>query len=284
MAGSVADAFFKSRSLLGRVSASFKFLGDHLAVLLKWGVALLLPVALVAALYGLLRSVMDWSWTGVLCADVVMCLLFAGGYLCFAAFVYAFLKRFSQDGALPACSLKGMKGLVASELKRVAVPGLFLMAVLAVCAAVVLLLCKWSVYTLFASVPVFVALLLPLWGYLVNISVWEGVPFGKALTKSFRLGFSTWGALLAVALISFGIAVCVQVVFTLPFVLSSLAFDAAASSSGGALPSFFPVLMFVFSFIGVCATYFSTAVMLVFSAFQYGSAETRRKERLAEAA
>ena len=195
---------------------------------------------------------------------------------------------------MPAYSLGDMKSLVFPGLKRVVVPGAFVLAVMAFCAAVVLLLCRWSVYTLFASLPVLLVFLLPLSGYMVNICVWEDTSFGDALAKSFRLGFSTWGSLLAVALMSLGIAVCVQVVFALPFVLSSLAFalpfvlsslafDASVSSSSGELPSFFPVLMFLFSFIGLCATYFSMAVMLVFGAFQYGSAETRRKERLAEA-
>ena len=283
MAECVSGAFFKSRSLLGRFSASFKFLGDNLLRLLKVGVVLLCPVVLLAALYALLRSVAVWSVAGILCADIVMAVLFAGGYFCFASLVYAFLKRFSQDGSLPAYSLGDMKSLVFPGLKRVVVPGAFVLAVMAFCAAVLLLLCRWSVYTLFASLPVLLVFLLPLSGYMVNICVWEDISFGDALAKSFRLGFSTWGSLLAVALMSLGIAVCVQVVFALPFVLSSLAFDASVSSSSGELPSFFPVLMFLFSFIGLCATYFSMAVMLVFGAFQYGSAETRRKERLAEA-
>lgn len=284
MAGSVSGAFFKSRSLLGCISVSFKFLSDNLLQLLKWGVALLLPVALVSALYGLLRSMAVFESTGVLWAGIVSCLFCIAGYFCFTALIYAFLKRFSQDGTLPAFSLKEVGRWVAPELKRVSVSGLFILVVLALCAAVVFLLCRWSVCTLFASVPVLVVCLLPLWGYMMNIYVWEDVSFGKALAKSFRLGFSTWGTLLAVALVSLGVAVWVQVVFALPFVLSSLAFGASVSSASGELPSFFPVLVFVFSFIAVCAVYFSMAVMVVFSAFQYGSAETCRKERLTETA
>lgn len=288
MAAETSDVIlFKSRSLAGRLSASFKFLNANLSLLLRLGTYIVLPVAVVEALYMAFFGAVPQAGAGAgyLAASAVAFLVAVAGSCFFSSLVYTLLRGHAETGSLPAYRLKDLKQPLLANARKVFFSGLLLFAVGLLCGALAVGLAVLTPYTLILTVPLAVFILVPL-GYLTYIYIFEDVPLTAAVVKSYKLGIPTWGAAFSVLLISYLLALVIQVVACLPWytavMVENLAYVAQMRGEGGVLPGFFPYLMFFLVLAGTLISFLANMLVLSAMGYQYGSAETKRKALLAE--
>ena len=272
---------FKSRSVLGRLSASFKFVNDHIGLLLRVGGMALLPVSLLCGVYVAIMSslasggVAGWQvFVGgiVLLARLVL--------LCgFRSLLYVWLGQYADGKVCVEYSWKQlfepMKRYAGRLLGAGVVSVVAVLACLAFCGGLFML----SPYTLIGTLPVVLFVLVP-FAYLPAVYVFDGCSLGAALVKSFRRGVPTWGAMFAVSLVAWVVCSLIAIVGSLSAIVGSLAviFSLADFSSEAVLPVYFPFLMFFFAVMAVWISSMAHSLVIVAGVFQYGSVEASQRE------
>lgn len=279
-------AFYKSRTVLGRLSASFKFINDNLSTLLKLGTYCILPAAVLHALYFAVygnsmgvgsQPLIYMAFVVVMAVVTLLCSVL------YSSLFYTLLQKYAERGTLPAYRLKDLKNELITNAKKVFLLGIILFGLFAVYAGIFFLLMWASLYTLVVTVPLFLVLWLP-FCYSGYIYILEDIPVWNALKKAFVMGMRTWGSTFVVLFLT-GFLVCViQTVVYLPWMVGLMAGNLASGAAllGGesALPVFFPYLMFVLGVIAILLSALAQMMVVLSLGFQYASVETSRKERV----
>ena len=284
------NAFYKSRSLLGRLSASFKFMNENSVLFLKLGTFVLLPVAIVqglyAAFYGNISPENVFS-LGNLIALIVSFLVSVVGICVFNSLIYTLIHKYIEVGRLPAYQLKDLKHPLLANAKKVFIAGLITFVLFAVLITLIYLLATLTLYTLIVTTPLFFFLLVP-FIYIECVYLLEHTTLMDAVKKSFSLGVRTWSSTFAILFLMSFLIGAIQLVASLPWFIGlmtgTLAQNAILEGGAGTLPGFYPYLMFILAGIAFLITLLSRGAVLITMAFQYASVETMRKERLLEEA
>lgn len=275
-------AFFKSRSLPGRLSVAFKFINENFKYLFKQGSFILLPVCVIQALCMSCFTDVTVLSVGNVIAFSLTILITLGGSGLFSAFIFTSLQEYIEFGYVPAYKLKDIRTSLWRNIGRI-----FLMwFVILVCFVLLLIvsgiLLGLSLYTMIITVPLLLFVLVPA-GYAFLIYVFESKGVVASIKKSFRLGVSNWGETFIVALLMTALISVVQVVTALPWFtamfVKNLAVLSLLQGNEATLPGFFPVLIFVLTMITTFTSLLSAGLLgIIPMAFQYGSAEAKRIE------
>lgn len=277
------NAIFKSRSLTGRISASFKFVGDHLKYLLKISAWFLVPIACIQAVIITFFNGMEESPSALFVSSVSWGLVLAGIIL-FSALIYTLLQQYAQLGYLPGAGLKKLLRPLRINFIRLIWIGLLYVAV-GVILSFLLVAGVWYIswFTLFITLPlsIFVFILLL---YVPYVYIFEPVGFREAVMKSFRIGLLSWGSTFAVIILMAILTGIIQVVASLPAGTAVLVRNFAEKALTGTtdrsvLPQFFQALLFILSFFSVFVSAFSQILSMAAMAFQYGSVITSECEK-----
>lgn len=288
MAAKTSDVvLFKSRSLVGRLAASFRFLNDNLSLFLRLGTYVLLPMAVVEALYlAFFRPVSPEGGDVVaMVAGAIAGIVVVAGHCFFGSLVFTLLKKQAELGGLPAYRLKDLKAPLLANARKVFSCSLLLFAIGLLCGVLAVVLAMLTPWTLVLTLPLLLFVMVPL-SYTIYIYIFEETTLLSALVKSFKLGVPAWGATFAVLLVSFLVALIIQVVAVLPWytalMVDHLAYLSQMRGEAVALPGFFSYLMFFLALVGILISSIANTIAMSAMAFQYGSAETKRKEQLTE--
>ena len=278
---------FKSRSVLGRLFAAFRFVNNNLRVFLKLGTYLLLPMVVILALYNVLfiTGLQDKTSAGYWIVTIISFLILIAGTCCFNSLIYTLFYKYARSGSLPEYRLKDLKQALIVNAKKIFLYGLVIFVIGTLCGILILLLLSLSPYTLILTIPLALFVLLP-FSYTPFVYILEETSLINAIIKSFKLGIPTWGAIFAVRFISSFIVFIIQLIVCLPWLMglmvNSYATIAVMSGETVVLPGFFPLLMFFLVTISLFISYLTKVLIISAMAFQYGSAETKRKELLME--
>lgn len=275
-------AFFKSRSLPGRLSVAFKFINGNFRYLLRQGSFILLPMCVIQALYAAyFRDAATLSAGNVMALSILILLSLAGSGL-FGALIFTSLQEYIELGYVPAYKLKEIKTSLLKNMRRLVsmwfVMFVCLFILLAACGA----LLNLSLYTMIITIPLLLFVLVPL-AYAIFIYIFEGKDLIASIKKSFGLGVPNWGSTFVVSVLMSALAVVVQIVASLPWITTVLVENLARLSvlqgNEANLPGFFPVLVFVLAMVATFISILSGGLLgIIPMAFQYGSIEARRKE------
>ncbi|MEG2573860.1 MAG: hypothetical protein RSA44_04265 [Bacteroides sp.] len=278
-------AFFKSRSLAGRLSASFQFINKNFSLLLKLSSFILLPMAVLSALYMAVYP-SNSTFVGV---SVVQTIAFAlVGIVCFVSFflfnsfLYSVIQKYAELGVVPNLTLKNMKLLLITNAKKLLLIWLVFAALFILYGALVCGLAYLSLYTLLLTIPLFFFLIMPL-SYTNFIYLYEGTSIVASFKKSFKLGLPSWGSIFVIVLLMGCLAALFQLIVSLPWMslMMAASFANVSMLQGDvvSLPGYFGVLVFFLSFISVLLSSLSSIIVTIPMAFQYASVEASRRER-----
>lgn len=279
------NEFYKSRSLAGRVAAAFRFINAHFRYLFKRSSYILLPLALVQALYFALFAASPASSVASLVASVLLTVITIAGSLLFYSFLYTSLQIYAETGYLPMLTLKELWPTVLRNAKKLFYVGFFIFLFYGC-----LLLISWlgvlaSIYTLIVILPLAVFLMVPLTFFGFRY-VLEPEEMGVAFRKSYRMGITYWGSTFAMILIAVVLVGIIQLVASLPLATSLYVERVAVLSrmegNEAVLPGFFRFLLFFLAFVSTFVSLVSVILSVALMAFQYGSAVATRNERRAE--
>lgn len=277
--------FYKSRSLAGRVGTAFRFINANFRYLFKQSAFILIPLALVQALYFTLFAGDPVVSAGRLVVSALFSVLSIAGGLLYYSFLYTCLQKYIESGYLPACKLRELFRPVLQNAKKLFYVGFFILLFYSC-----LLLIAWlgmlvSFYTLIVLLPLFVFLLVPL-SYFGFAYVLEHEAMGVAFKSSYRLGICYWGSTFAMLLVGTVLTGIVQSVVFMPLGTSlyveRMVNMAVLQGNEAVLPGFFPFLLFFLAFVSMFFLFLSMILPVLLMAFQYGSAVAARREKEAE--
>lgn len=279
-------AFFKSRTVLGKLSASFKFMNENLGTLLKLGTYLLLPVVIVQGVYSAIYGYVPANYVydaGYVAATAVTVLFLIVCLCLFNSLIYTLIRKYATRGDLPSYRLKDLKEPLLANAKKVFLLGLALFVVFGLYTMLAGLLAWLSLYTLILTIPLFFVLVLPFF-FSAYVYILEELPLFAALKKAFVMGMRAWGSTFAVLFVTGLLAGIIQFVAYLPLTVGlmagKLAANAVMKGEVASLPGFFPLLIFVLTAIALLVSILSRMMIIISMGFQYASVETTRKERL----
>ena len=280
-------AFYKSRTVLGRLSASFKFMNDNLGTILKLGIYCLLPLAVVQgiyfALYGTDVTVFQTFDVVNVLLLIIMTVVSIASVLLFSSLLYTLVQKYAEHGALPAYRFKDLKKDLLVNAKKIFFLGLLLFVLVAIYVGLSISLLCLSFGFFVVSVFLFFVLALP-FSFFGYIYILEDISLLDAFKKAFVMGMRTWGSTFAVLFITGFLAGIIQVIAYLPWGIGLMVGQLATGSTllGGdsTLPGFFPYLMFVLGAIAVLVSTLAQMMPVLSMGFQYASVETARRERL----
>jgi len=280
---------YRVRSFGDKLNDTFAFVNENYRQLLKYLTYFLLPLSLVqaVAMNGYLGNMMTLSMGGGsgMSSDDVMsmagsmafyALVYGVGAFLLVTVVYALMRLYNRrEQRLNGLMWEEMKPEVGLMLRRGLLLVLLGIVVAVLFGLLIFALVQFSPMMLFLLLPALFVVALPL-SLLTPVYLFEErIMLTDALGKSLRLGFRTWGGILAVMLVMTIIASVLQGVVSIPwyiaFIVKSLfglqqAEDSFVNSVGF---SFIIYLLGVVQAFGGFLTYSLAYISL---AYQYGHA------------
>lgn len=280
---------YRVRSFGDKLNDTFAFVNENYRQLLKYLTYFLLPLSLVqaVAMNGYLGNMMTLSMGGGngMSSDALMsmagsmafyALVYGVGAFLLVTVVYALMRLYGRrEQRLNGLTWEEMKPEVGLMLRRGLLLVLLGIVVAVLFGLLIFALVQFSPMMLFLLLPALFVVALPL-SLLTPIYLFEErISLTDALGKSLRLGFRTWGGILAVMLVMTIIASVLQGVVSIPwyiaFIVKSLfglqqAEDSFVNSVGF---SFIIYLLGVVQAFGGFLTYSLAYISL---AYQYGHA------------
>lgn len=287
---------YASRSIGETLSATFDFVAQNFAPLIKFLSAFLLPVsALMGLSYQSLVSsfahIEDYDdETELILSAVtgyipvfVLCLI---GALLTVAVTYTLMQKYQQrDNLLKGITLNEIKPLLKHNFWRL-LKMLLLLTLIGMVAFVALVLVAAMIMAIGGKFEVFLFLLymamlaiaLPL-GLVLPMCVFEPeLSLFSCVKKALRLGFKTWGTLFVVMLVITMLVQIVSVILIIPFMfttVTSMFFEIDSSqyaSLAYTSSAWFSVLTFASSLLFCFGLLLMSALSFVAFAFCYGRA------------
>ena len=280
---------YRVRSFGDKLNDTFAFVNENYRQLLKYLTYFLLPLSLVqaVAMNGYLGNMMTLSMGGGngMSSDALMsmagsmafyALVYGVGAFLLVTVVYALMRLYNRrEQRLNGLMWEEMKPEVGLMLRRGLLLVLLGIVVAVLFGLLIFALVQFSPMMLFLLLPALFVVALPL-SLLTPVYLFEErISLTDALWKSLRLGFRTWGGILAVMLVMTIIASVLQGVVSIPwyiaFIVKSLfglqqAEDSFVNSVGF---SFIIYLLGVVQAFGGFLTYSLAYISL---AYQYGHA------------
>lgn len=280
---------YRVRSFGDKLNDTFAFVNENYRQLLKYLTYFLLPLSLVqaVAMNGYLGNMMTLSMGGGngMSSDALMsmagsmafyALVYGVGAFLLVTVVYALMRLYGRrEQRLNGLTWEEMKPEVGLMLRRGLLLVLLGIVVAVLFGLLIFALVQFSPMMLFLLLPALFVVALPL-SLLTPVYLFEErISLTDALGKSLRLGFRTWGGILAVMLVMTIIASVLQGVVSIPwyiaFIVKSLfglqqAEDSFVNSVGF---SFITYLLGVVQAFGGFLTYSLAYISL---AYQYGHA------------
>jgi hypothetical protein len=130
-----------------------------------------------------------------------------------------------------------------------------------------------SVFTLFATLPFFLACFIPLTLF-IPIYVFEDIPPTRAFAKCFRIGFTTWGGTFLLLLV-LGIINSIPLgVVAMPWytVFITKLFFTLSNASGATVSAGYNFMLYLLTFVLMFGMYLFSVFVTVGLAYQYAHA------------
>ena len=282
---------YKVRNFSEKFDDTFAFVRENYKVLLKYLTYLILPVCLVQAIAmngymegtigmsthqssdmeAMLQNI-GWSYGGIILMSII-------GGLLMTSVVYAVIELYNA-------SENGLSGLTGSDfkptflhmLKRGVLSFLFFMA-LFILVIVLVGLIGWLV-SWWIILPVVIGMMvviIPLMHFM-PVYMFEDISLTGALSKSLRLGFSTWWSTFAIIFVLGIIVSFVQGVFATPYYIAMMvkAFLGVQGSGDSLTDSVgYSFMLYLFGVIQTYVTYAVSTIVYVGLAYQYGHASEK---------
>lgn len=282
------------RSFGEKFSATFDFIKENRKPLLKYLIYLLLPVSLIQALglNGLMGYSMALASTiggnatpsdiDILMSSLSSYALYAlpaliGSFL-MGSLLYALIRIYNErEERLQGITWGILKSTLFRNVKRSLILFLSMMLLtMLVGFAFGVLAAGISPYMLFLIIPLLIACIIPLFLWM-PIYLFEDIPVWKALKKTFRLGFATWGGIFLILLIMIIISSILQGVLSMPWYVVTVVKYMFVSSGGTETTASvgFGFVSYLLAVVQVFGAYLASVFVYIGLAYQYGHASEK---------
>ena len=286
---------YKVRTFSDKLSDTIDFIRDNWRPLMKYLTYVMLPASIVLAFFfnhfwhGYMSLIQNnFSQEGLvsfLLNSGVTTLLFIFTYILLGAMLFALIRLYRErDGELHSLTYDELRPQFMACLKRAAT-----LAAVGVLVAIGVLAVIIIIVAIVGAVDSGLALLFFMLSYIVLIIfipplmllqpvylIEDGIGFFAALAKALRLGFQTWGGIVAVTFVIGLLTSILQIATSLPwyvmFIVKTI-FTVSNDLEGGFVNSFgFTILEYLSCILQVIGMLLSSAITLVAITIQYGHA------------
>lgn len=177
-----------------------------------------------------------------------------------------------REERLEGITLGILKPLLFRNIKRLLVMTLFSILVMLLVGLVVGLLAFLSLFTLFLTIPLLIAFVVPL-ALWAPIYLFEDITVMESFKKTFRLGFATWGGVFLISLIMGFIANVLQGVTMMPWYIATLVkyfFSLSDVGSETTVSAGYSFILYLLGIVQAFGAYLSMIFTFVGMAYQYG--------------
>ncbi len=189
--------------------------------------------------------------------------------------VFALIQMYgTREERLVGVTLTELKPLILNNLGRCMMLFLFMILVMLVWALVLVPLAVLSLWTLLLTIPLTFICFVPLC-LMSPVYLFEKISIWNAFVKSFRIGFPTWGGILAIAFIMSLISAAVQVVVVLPYevaVMVKYFFTLSDMSNEATVSGGYNVFLYLLSVLMTFGSYLAAVFSMLGLVYQYGHA------------
>lgn len=274
-----------------KMNASFDFIKENWKPLIQFITYLLLPLSLIQALSmnGLMTNYMgvvtkmgasnpsemvaalpqlftSYSVT-ILCCWV--------GNILATSLIYALLKTYAQrEERLKGITLTAIRPLLLHNMVQMLKMTLFVGLLMVLVIAIIAGLVRLTPFTLLLTLPLLVAVVVPLALY-APVYLLEEITLVQALKKTLRLGFATWGGIFAISLVMGIIAYIFQMITGTPWSIAFMVKSVFSLSDTGGEATVsvgYNFLLYLFGVLQAFGGYVAAMFTLVGIAYQYGHA------------
>lgn len=284
---------YKVRKFGEKISDTFSFISENIRPLFKFITYLLLPLCLFQALAfnGLMGQY--FSTIGKMAgglsdnADIlssgglqdmigygVASILFYGvGSMILGSLVYALMYLYEhREGRLCDITFNEIRNLLMRNIKRFVILVLIGIIFVGILVALFILMVMASPYLFFITYIGALVILVPI-SLAAPIYLFENVNVLEAYFKAIRLGFKTWGGVLAVFIVLSLIATVLQMITTMPWEIAMLfknMFGAADAENAITSSVGYSFLTYILGVIQCYGAYLVYAILFIGNAYQYG--------------
>jgi hypothetical protein len=278
------------------MNVTFDFLRENLKPLLKFSLYVILPLCLLQSFFmdSFMRVYMSalGGASGSAAADftsvagyygvLIVCTLL--GSILISALVCSLLQTYERrDRRLQGLAFAELKPLFMTNCTKALQIMLFSFGVVIAAAIVVALLAWFSLWTLvgtiFLLIVGLVAVAVP-FALFTPLYLFEDLPFGAALRKSMKYGFSAWGEIFLVSLVFGLLANILGGVTGAPWTLVTIigsVFSIASPDAGIESSVWYRFLTYILGVIMAYGTYLGLIVSTGGMAFQYFHLREKRE-------
>lgn len=284
---------YARRTFGENLNASFDFIKENWKVMLKFTTYLILPLCLLQALSlnGLMGDMLNFSVAiqqqqigtnplGALgltffvnYAVVFLCAMI--GTILLTSLIYALVKTYNErEERLEGITLSALKPLLFRNMKRMLLLILFCIVLVTVVLTIIGVLTALTPFTLLLTIPLVIACMVPL-ALFTPIYLFEDISLINAFTKTFRLGFATWGGVFFISIIMSIIGGVLQGVTMTPWYVATLVkyFFSLSDTGGAATVSVgYSFVLYLLAILQAFGAYLSVIFTFVGLIYQYGHA------------
>ena len=282
-------ALYEKRSFGAKLGATFDFIGANRRPLFEYAVYFLLPLCLILSLciMAMMSRVLDMGAFSRM--SVTPNLMMLAGYLGYTlltvlfsffamgtitALTYTLMKLYGERGTLKGLTFSELRPCFLRNLGR----ALLLIFLLGFPIAVLSFLAGFfSAFAPWVSCLLFLVLLVISFPLALSLPAYmlENNSFSTAVSKSFRLGFATWGGVFGVGLVLYIICGLLQLALSIPWYICLFVKTVAMAESGVDVSLGFDVLTYFFVLLMTFGTSMANSILLVGLGFQYTHAATK---------
>lgn len=285
-------AMYAKRSFGDKMNASFDFIKENWKPLFKFTTYLILPLCLIQALSlnGLMNGSMSAVLSGAQSGNAnpfaeygvmfwanygLSILCYMVGSILLTSLIYSLIMTYNnRDERLEGITLSALKPLLFTNMGKMLKLTLLAILLMILVMAAIVLLAYLSLFTLVFTFPLLIACLVPV-ALFTPIYLFENIGLMDALKKTFRLGFATWGGILAISLVMGFIGGILQGIAMLPWYIGTIVKYFFAMSDSGSVVTVSPVYNFFLYLMGILQTfgaYIGSIFTIIGLAYQYGHA------------
>lgn len=282
---------YVKRPFGGKLNASFDFIKENWQLLLKFTTYLLLPLCLIQALS--LNTVMSGAFAmsafasstamGANAATLmrfasyygIYMVIYMAGTILLTSLVYGLMRTYNErEERLQGITLGILKPLLFHNIKRMLIMMLACIVLVLLIFTLMGVFAALTPFTLILTFPLTIAFSIPL-ALLGPIYLFEDITLMGAFKKTFRLGFATWGGVLAISLIMGLVANVLQGITMMPWYIATVVKTVFATSDVGSettVSAGYSFMLYLLGIVQAFGAYLSMIFSLVGLAYQYGHA------------
>ncbi|WP_071147148.1 hypothetical protein [Bacteroides ihuae] len=284
--------FYAKRNFGEKMNASFDFIKENWKPILKYTTYLLLPLCLLQALSlnGLMSGTLNMASLqqnpgvapGLASFGIMFFVSYGAMLLCamiggvlISSLLYALVQLYnSREERLVGITMKELKAPLMHNIKRSFILILVLIPITIGAFALIAVLGSLMPFLLIFLIPGFIAFMIPIM-LLPSIYLFEKEGVWAAFTKTFRLGFATWGGIFAIVFVMGIIAGILQGITMTPWYVATIVkymFTLSDPGSAVGVSPLYNLLVYLLAILQSFGTYLAMTFTLVGLAYQYAHA------------